>query len=166
MLNNFPAERLGIETPFINQPAIFRGNRSVRAAISHPLAPHSHCLARRPMIGSLAGTVSEQVASTAIYTAANSNVKPKEELTLDIKLQNGEAVTLTKQFKAKAKSGAKTSSRRSSSRRRPRSSKQSANDRAKVLKNKLRTGRLFLIRASFLLNRFVRNKRAALAKFR
>jgi curli biogenesis system outer membrane secretion channel CsgG len=33
------------------------------------------------MIGSLAGTVSEQVASTAIYTAANSNVKPKEELT-------------------------------------------------------------------------------------
>jgi hypothetical protein len=31
-------------------------------------------------------------------------VKPKEELTLDIKLQNGATATLTKQFKAKAKS--------------------------------------------------------------
>jgi outer membrane lipoprotein SlyB len=56
------------------------------------------------MMGSLAGTVAGQVASTAINFAANSNVKPKDELTLDIKLQNGEAATLTKQFKAKAKS--------------------------------------------------------------
>jgi hypothetical protein len=53
-------------------------------------------------MGSTAGVV----ASTAVYTAANAsaNIKKKDELTLDIKLQNGSAVALTKQFKAKAKS--------------------------------------------------------------
>lgn len=57
-------------------------------------------------MGSAAGQVAGQVASTAIYTAAGatSNVKPKDELTLDIKLQNGSTAALTKQFKAKAKS--------------------------------------------------------------
>lgn len=57
-------------------------------------------------VGSTAGAVAGQVASTAIYTAgsASSNIKPKDELTLDIKLQNGTTAALTKQFKAKAKS--------------------------------------------------------------
>lgn len=57
-------------------------------------------------MGSTAGAVAGSVASTAIYTAgsASANVKPKDELTLDIKLQNGGAVALTKQFKTKAKS--------------------------------------------------------------
>jgi outer membrane lipoprotein SlyB len=57
-------------------------------------------------MGSTAGAVAGQIASTAIYTAANAsaNIKPKDELTLDIKLQNGETVAVTKQFKAKAKS--------------------------------------------------------------
>lgn len=57
-------------------------------------------------MGSTAGAIAGQVASTAIYTAASasSNIKPKDELTLDIKLQNGSSVALTKQFKAKAKS--------------------------------------------------------------
>ena len=57
-------------------------------------------------MGSAAGAIAGQAASTAIYTAANatSNVKPKDEMTLDIKLQNGANVALTKQFKAKAKS--------------------------------------------------------------
>jgi hypothetical protein len=56
-----------------------------------------------PMAG-MVGIVAGTVASTAISTAATSNVKPKDELTLDIKLQNGSTVALTKQFKAKAKS--------------------------------------------------------------
>jgi len=57
-------------------------------------------------MGSTAGAVAGQVASTAIYTAgsASANVKPKDELTLDIKLQNGSTQTLAKQFKTKAKS--------------------------------------------------------------
>lgn len=57
-------------------------------------------------MGSTAGAVAGQVASTAIYTTASatSNVKAKDELTLDIKLQNGAAVALSQQFKAKAKS--------------------------------------------------------------
>ncbi len=52
------------------------------------------------MVGIIAGTV----ASTAINRAATANVKPKDELALDIKLQNGSTVALTKQFKSKAKS--------------------------------------------------------------
>src|SRR5215213_4220286 len=55
-------------------------------------------------MGGMVGVVAGSVASTAINTAATSNVKPKDELTLDIKLQNGAAVALTKQFKTKAKS--------------------------------------------------------------
>jgi hypothetical protein len=57
-------------------------------------------------MGSTAGAVAGQVASSAIYTAgsASSNIKPKDELTLDIKLQNGATPALTRQFKAKAKS--------------------------------------------------------------
>lgn len=56
-------------------------------------------------MGSTAGAVAGQVASTAIYTAANASgsIKAKDELTLDIKLHNGAAVALTKQFKTKAK---------------------------------------------------------------
>jgi hypothetical protein len=61
-----------------------------------------------PMAG-MAGTggaIAGQVASTAIYTTAGAagNIKPKDELTLDIKLQNGATAALDKQFKAKAKS--------------------------------------------------------------
>lgn len=57
--------------------------------------------------GGMAGAVAGSVASTAISTAAGatSNVKPKDEITLAIKLQNGSAVALTKQYKGKAKSG-------------------------------------------------------------
>ncbi len=52
------------------------------------------------------GGVGGQVASTAVYTAASasSNIKAKDELTLDIQLKRAGAVALTKQFKAKAKS--------------------------------------------------------------
>lgn len=64
-----------------------------------------------PIMGSVipgAGmsSVGGAVASTTIYTAANAsaNVKPKDELTLDIKLQNGATPALAKQFKSKAKS--------------------------------------------------------------
>jgi hypothetical protein len=53
--------------------------------------------------GSTVGNVAGQVATQSVV-AATANVKPKDELTLDIKLQNGSAVALTKQFKAKAKS--------------------------------------------------------------
>jgi hypothetical protein len=53
--------------------------------------------------GNTAGNVAGQVAATSVV-AATSNIKPKDELTLDIKLQNGATATLTKQFKAKAKS--------------------------------------------------------------
>jgi hypothetical protein len=56
-----------------------------------------------PMAG-MGGVIAGTVASTAINTAATSNVRPKDELTLDIRLQNGSTVALTKQFKAKAKS--------------------------------------------------------------
>ncbi len=47
-----------------------------------------------------------KLASTAITTAANAttNVKPKDEITLDIKSNKGSTATLTKQYKAKAKS--------------------------------------------------------------
>ncbi len=53
--------------------------------------------------GSTVGNVAGQVATQSIV-AATSNVKPKDELTLDIKLQNGASLVLTRQFKAKAKS--------------------------------------------------------------
>jgi outer membrane lipoprotein SlyB len=53
--------------------------------------------------GNTAGNVAGQVAATSVV-AATSNIKPKDELTLDIKLQNGSTVALTKQFKSKAKS--------------------------------------------------------------
>ena len=53
--------------------------------------------------GNTAGNVAGRVAATSIV-AATSNIKPKDELTLDIKLQNGATATLTKQFKVKAKS--------------------------------------------------------------
>lgn len=53
------------------------------------------------------GGVGGQVASTAIYTAAGAagNIKAKDELTLEIQLKKSGSVALTKQFKAKAKSG-------------------------------------------------------------
>lgn len=52
------------------------------------------------------GGVGGQVASTAVYTAAGAagNIKPKDELTLEIQLKKAGSVALTKQFKAKAKS--------------------------------------------------------------
>ena len=58
------------------------------------------------MAGGMAGAVAGSVASTAISTAAGatSNVKAKDELTLDLKIQNGASVAFTKQYKAKAKS--------------------------------------------------------------
>jgi hypothetical protein len=57
-------------------------------------------------MGSQAGAVAGQVASTAIYTAANAsgNIKAKDELTLDVQMKSASgAQALTKQFKAKAK---------------------------------------------------------------
>jgi hypothetical protein len=59
-----------------------------------------------PMAG-VAGAVAGSVASTAATAAvgAMSNVKPKDEITLDLKLQNGPTVAMTKQYKGKAKSG-------------------------------------------------------------
>ena len=53
--------------------------------------------------GNTAGDVAGRVAATTVV-AATSNIKPKDELTLDINLKNGSAAALTKQFKAKAKS--------------------------------------------------------------
>ena len=55
-----------------------------------------------PMAG-VGGLIAGQVASTAINAAATAHVKTKDEVTLEIKLQNGTSVTLAKQFKAKAK---------------------------------------------------------------
>jgi hypothetical protein len=57
--------------------------------------------------GSTAGAIASQTASHAIYTASSaaSNVKSKDELTLDIKVNSTDgAAILSKQFKAKAKS--------------------------------------------------------------
>jgi hypothetical protein len=57
--------------------------------------------------GSTAGAIASHTASTAIYTAANAagNVKAKDELTLDIKVNSASGATaLVKQYKAKAKS--------------------------------------------------------------
>lgn len=58
--------------------------------------------------GSVAGNIAGQVATTAIVTAGSmsGNVKSKDELTLDLKVQSpvDNSSPLTKQFKAKAKS--------------------------------------------------------------
>lgn len=57
--------------------------------------------------GSTVGNVAGQVATQSIVSAgqASANVKPKDEITLDISLkQTGGAAVLSKQFKAKAKS--------------------------------------------------------------
>ena len=58
--------------------------------------------------GSVAGNIAGQVATTAIVTASSfsSNVKNKDELTLDLKLTSiaDNIVALARQFKAKAKS--------------------------------------------------------------
>lgn len=58
------------------------------------------------LAGGMAGVIAGSAASSAVSTAAgaSSNVKAKDELTLDIKLQNGSTVILTNQYKAKAKS--------------------------------------------------------------
>ena len=53
--------------------------------------------------GNTAANVAGRVAATTVV-AATQNIKPKDELTLEIKLQNGSAVALTNQYKAKAKS--------------------------------------------------------------
>ncbi|MFN0141079.1 MAG: hypothetical protein ACKVQW_13455, partial [Pyrinomonadaceae bacterium] len=59
-------------------------------------------------MGSNAGVAARRVASTAIATAASlsSNVKAKDELTLDLKLLSAAdgSAALAKQFKTKAKS--------------------------------------------------------------
>lgn len=57
--------------------------------------------------GSVAGNIAGQVATQAIVSAgsASSNIKSKDEITLDVKLQGiGGAAALAKQFKQKAKS--------------------------------------------------------------
>ena len=58
--------------------------------------------------GSHGAAVASSVASTAIYTAASmsSNIKSKDEITLDVKLQapDSSAPAVTRQFKAKARS--------------------------------------------------------------
>lgn len=57
--------------------------------------------------GGIGGMVASSVASNAISSAANAsaNIKPKDEISLDIKLMPlGGAVEVSKQFKAKAKS--------------------------------------------------------------
>lgn len=53
--------------------------------------------------GSTVGNVAGSVAAQSIASAA-SNVKSKDELTLEISLKNGATVVLAKQFKQKAKS--------------------------------------------------------------
>lgn len=59
------------------------------------------------MAGGIGSAVAGSVASGAISSAssASQNVKPKDEVTLDLKLQKGGTVAFTKQYKAKAKSG-------------------------------------------------------------
>lgn len=60
------------------------------------------------MMGSTAGAIASQTASTVAYTAASAagNVKSKDELTLDIKVNatGSGAAALSKQYKVKAKS--------------------------------------------------------------
>jgi hypothetical protein len=62
-----------------------------------------------PMAGGAGGAIAGSIASTVITTAAGAtaNVKPKDEITLDISINpaGGGAAILTKQFKTKAKSG-------------------------------------------------------------
>lgn len=55
--------------------------------------------------GSTIGNVAGQVATHAIVSAGAvaGNIKSKDEITIDLKLQNGDSVALTKQYKAKAK---------------------------------------------------------------
>jgi outer membrane lipoprotein SlyB len=53
--------------------------------------------------GTRVGNVAGQVATQSI-TTATANIKEKDEVTLEIKLQNGSTIVLTKQFKQKAKS--------------------------------------------------------------
>lgn len=57
--------------------------------------------------GSVAGNIAGQIATTTIVSAGafSANVKSKDEITLDIKLQSAAGSTvLTKQYKAKSKS--------------------------------------------------------------
>ncbi|MDQ3180945.1 MAG: hypothetical protein M3Q33_10540 [Acidobacteriota bacterium] len=57
--------------------------------------------------GSVAGNIAGQIATTAIVSAGSlsANLKSKDEITLDIKLQSAAgSVVLTKQYKAKSKS--------------------------------------------------------------
>lgn len=53
--------------------------------------------------GTRVGNAAGQVATQSISNAS-ANIKEKDELTLEIKLQNGSTAALTKQFKQKAKS--------------------------------------------------------------
>lgn len=71
------------------------------------LAPVLSTVVPMAGMGGMAGAVVGSVASTAINTAAGAtqNVKAKDEITLDIKLQKGGAIAFAKQYKAKAKSG-------------------------------------------------------------
>ncbi len=60
-----------------------------------------------PMAGGMAGVVASQVISTAISASSMAgNVKKKDEMTLELKLQspNDNSTPLAKQFKAKAQS--------------------------------------------------------------
>jgi hypothetical protein len=56
--------------------------------------------------GSTAGNIAGQVATQAVVSAGSvsENVKAKDEITLDIKLQKGSGSAFSKQYKAKAKS--------------------------------------------------------------
>ena len=58
--------------------------------------------------GSTAGNVAGQIATQSIVSAgaASANIKPKDEITLDVKMNQpgNAAAVLTKQAKAKAKS--------------------------------------------------------------
>ena len=54
--------------------------------------------------GNTTADVAGAVASRTIVAATmSSNIKSKDEITIDLKLQNGDSVALTKQYKAKAK---------------------------------------------------------------
>lgn len=54
--------------------------------------------------GSVAGNLAGQMATQAIASTLSQNVKAKDEISLDIRMQNGDSVIFTKQYKAKAKS--------------------------------------------------------------
>jgi len=57
-------------------------------------------------LGNTAANIAGQVATQAIVTATSmsANVKSKDEITLDLKLQKDGTAVVAKQFKAKAKS--------------------------------------------------------------